>query len=851
MILSTLNRLISRGILAPPVFPGDDQKTLRAKLLNFALLANLVLLFVCVGAGLIGGRVPATVLYVEIAFAAATLVLRRWLFRGYVTFAAAALMAKGFVATTIAIAELGTIRVPVTGFYLALVVATGILFDRRGMMVMIGLSSLAVGGLVLAERAGLLATPDYTVTITQWIVTTVLLLSVGFWVSWALEAIRDALRRSEQEVAERKRVEEDLRASEARLQQERDRLRQILDSQFGFSAVLSPTGEVVEINQVSLALGNLARTEVIGQDFSSIGWLAPGARPYVTTAIAAAARGETSRGDIAAWVPNAGERTLDTVFSPLRDAAGGVTHVIGFGVDVTERKRAEGALKLSEFSVQQASAATLWITPEAGILRVNHAVCDLFGYTEAELLKLRIFDLDPAMPAGRWAAHWEELRAKRRMTTEAQSRHKSGRLLPVELELNWFEFEGREYNFAFVRDLTATRALEQQLRQSQKLEAIGTFAGGIAHDFNNILAGIYGFTALARHAAGGNRELVGHLDEIARSGSRAAGLVRQILDFGRQSGGDEAMVPVNMERIVTEALNLLRAASPSTIEFRTVLMPGLPAVHGDPTQLHQVVMNLGTNAVQAMRDRTGCLGVELEGCLIDAAQAQALNGIPPGLCVRLTISDTGAGMDAVTQQRVFEPFFTTKAPGEGTGLGLSVVHGIVRRHGGAVRLISEQHRGTTFQVFLPAIAAGAQPEPVAAEAPPRGHGERILLVDDEEMIARSGKIALGRMGYAVESDTDVRAAFVRFERDPQAFDLVVSDQTMPIFTGLEFAVRIHRLRADLPVVLATGNRENLPAAGLRAAEVCEVVAKPYTAEELAEVIQRHLPRRYGAGSARR
>ena len=844
MILSTIARLFSRGVLAPPVFPGDDEKTLRAKLLNYALLANLVLLFLCIGGGLIGGRIPATVLYLEIAFAAVTLVLRRWLFQGRVTFAAGALMAKGFVATTVAIVALGTIRAPVTGFYLALVVATGILFDRRGMMRMIGLSSLAVGGLSIAEREGLLPRPDYTVTVTQWIVVTVLLLSVGFWVSWALETIRGALRRSEQEVAERTRAEEALRASEAKLQHERDRLRQILDSQFGFSAVLSPAGEVIEINQVSLALGNLARAEILGQSFSTIGWLGPEAQRHVRTAIAAAARGETVRGDVVARVPGVGERALDTVFSPLRDATGAVTNVIGFGVDITERKRAEGALKLSEFSVQQASVATIWIAPDAGILRVNRAVCDLFGYTEAELLARRITDFGPGFPAEQWAAHWAELRGKRRMSFETRVRHQSGRLIPVELELNWFEFEGREYNFAFVRDLTATRELEQQLRQAQKLEAIGTFAGGIAHDFNNILAGIYGFTALARLAAGGNLELLGYLDEIGRSGSRAAELVRQILAFGRLGRGDDTMVPVQLEQVAAEAIQLLRAASPSTIEFRTHLAPHLPPVQGNPTQLHQVVMNLGTNAVQAMGDGPGRLSIDLVVCTVDDAQAQTLPGLRPGPCLRLTISDTGGGMDPATQQRVFEPFFTTKAPGEGTGLGLSVVHGIVRRHRGAIRLVSELRQGASFEVYVPAATAGSGPGPaVPATAAPRGEGERILLVDDEEMIARSGRIALNRLGYAAESETQVLVALARLERDPSAFDLVVSDQTMPHMTGLDFALRIRELRADLPVVLASGHGANLTAENLRASAVREVVAKPYTTEQIGAAIRRHLPRR--------
>lgn len=695
------------AFLAPPVFPGDEAKTLRAKLLNYALLANLVLLFLCIGGGLIGGRIPPSVLYLEIAFAAATLVLRYWLFQGRVRFAAGALMAKGFIATTATIAALGTIRAPVAGFYLALVVATGVLFDRRGIVLMIGLSALALGGLAIAEREGWLPPPDYTVTVTQWIVSSVLLLCVGFWISWALETVRDALRRSEREVA--------------------------------------------------------------------------------------------------------------------------------------ERRRAEHALKLSEFSVQEASVGTLWIVPDGRILRVNRTVCEYSGYTEAELLALTIPALAPAFSPETWPAQWREWRERRRMSFETRAQHKSGRLFPVQVEVNWIEFEGREYNFAFIRDVTATRVLEQQLRQSQKLEAIGTFAGGIAHDFNNILSGIYGYTALARHAAAGNAELLGHLDEISRGGRRAAELVRQILAFSRARGDETAITAVSWDRVVGEAAQLLRALSPSTIEFVRHVAAGLPAVSGNATQLHQIVMNLGTNAVQAMRDRSGRLSIGLDTVVADDGLRCVVPDLAEGTYVRLLISDTGGGMDAATQQRAFEPFFTTKGPGEGTGLGLSVVHGIVRRHRGAIRLVSELGRGTTVEVFLPALDAAAVVPPVIVAEPLRGHGERILVVDDEESVARSARLTLGRLGYVVEADTESRAALARLERDPRAFDLVFSDQTMPGLTGLDFALRLRALRPDLPVVLASGYSPLLTAENIRAAGVREVLSKPYTPEEIAGALRRHLP----------
>lgn len=695
------------AFLAPPVFPGDDAKTFRAKLLNYALWANVALMVCCALAGLVGTNVPQPVVVFEFLFGLASLALRRRLLRGHVRWASAVLMGGGFVAATVAIALLGTIRVPVTGFYIALVVATGVLFDLRAMLRMIGLCSIAVGGLILAENAGWLPRPDYSVTLTQWVVTTALFGCVGFWTFAALETIREALRRSEREVA--------------------------------------------------------------------------------------------------------------------------------------ERRRAEQALKLSEFSVQEASVGTLWITPDARILRVNRTVCDYSGYTEAELLALTVPELAPAFLPGDWPAQWREWRERRRMSFETRARHKSGRLFPVQVEVNWIEFEGREYNFAFIRDVSATRVLEEQLRQSQKLEAIGTFAGGIAHDFNNILSGIYGYTALARHEAAGNPELLGYLDEISRGGRRAAELVRQILAFSRARGDETAITAVSWDRVVGEAAQLLRALSPSTIEFAQQVAPNLPPVSGNATQLHQVVMNLGTNAVQAMRDRAGRLSLVLDAVVADAALRGAVPDLGEGTYVRLVISDTGGGMDAATQQRAFEPFFTTKGPGEGTGLGLSVVHGIVRRHRGAIRLVSELGRGTTVEVFLPALEAAAVAAPAIMAEPLRGHGERILVVDDEETVTRSARLTLGRLGYAVEAETAAPAALARLEREPQAFDLVLSDQTMPGLTGLDLAVRLRALRADLPVLLVSGYSPLLTPENIRAAGVREVLGKPYTTEEIAGALRRHLP----------
>lgn len=436
-----------------------------------------------------------------------------------------------------------------------------------------------------------------------------------------------------------------------------------------------------------------------------------------------------------------------------------------------------------------------------------------------------------------------------------------GKPIEAELELtignvrkvsNWrgypeFDANGRVQSVLTInRDITDRRLadeakakLEAQLFQSQKLEAIGTLAGGIAHDFNNILAGITGYTSLAHEAAAGNAEMLDYLNEINRASLRAAELVRQILAFSRAD--KPTMGPLQLRTVVTEAARLLRASIPSSIEFDVHLAQQLPAIQGNPTQLHQVVMNLGTNAWHAMRDKPGKLSIRLEVCMVNEPLALELPGDSHNSFVRLSISDTGCGMDAATQKRAFEPFFTTKGPGEGTGLGLSVVHGIVHNHRGTIRLISEVRHGTTFEIYFPVIAAASAAKGDAEPgAFPRGHGERILLVDDEESLVRIGVRTLSMLGYAAEGETKVLEALARLRREPQAFQLVITDQTMPSMSGLEFAQHIRDLRADLPVVLTSGNSEAITPAKVQAAGVRDVLSKPYNIATLAEVIGRNL-----------
>jgi PAS domain S-box-containing protein len=380
--------------------------------------------------------------------------------------------------------------------------------------------------------------------------------------------------------------------------------------------------------------------------------------------------------------------------------------------------------------------------------------------------------------------------------------------------------------------------LAEQMRQSQKMEAIGTLAGGVAHDFNNILTVIAGYADLIKMRVSADSELMEFVDAIKQAGSRATNLVRQILTFTRHE--EYKRVILKLGPVVEEAVKFLRTAIPSTIELKVSLDANVPSVLADSTQIHQVVMNLGTNAWHAMKECGGTLEVKLESFEVDAMLAEAQLHVRPGRFVRLTVSDSGTGMDRATMDHIFEPFFTTKAPDEGTGLGLSVVHGIMQVHDGAITVYSEPGRGTTFQLYFPAVGGEAIESAAVDSTFPLGSGERILFVDDEEVIARLGGQILTKLGYAAESMTQVKEALDLVRADPGRFDLVITDMTMPAMSGLEFAKKLAQIRPNLPVILTTGYPGNLRIEQLRAMGICELVLKPLTLHTFGNAVQRAL-----------
>ena len=387
-----------------------------------------------------------------------------------------------------------------------------------------------------------------------------------------------------------------------------------------------------------------------------------------------------------------------------------------------------------------------------------------------------------------------------------------------------------------VEERTQTLAkYERQLQQVLKIQAIGTLAGGIAHDFNNILFPIVGYTELTMDEVAADSVAHKNLEEILKAANRAKELVQQILTFSRQSGQERK--PVKVHYIMKEALNLLRASIPASIEIIHNIDASCNPVMGDATQIHQVIMNLCTNAYQSMQEKGGKLEVSLDEVEVGYEETVEKIGMQPGRHLRLIVKDEGCGMDGAVLERIFEPYYTTKEQGKGTGLGLSVIHGIVKNHRGDITVDSSPGKGTTFQVYLPIIEDA---EVVTEFEPSNGAAkgnERILLIDDEEQIVSMEQQMLENLGYKVTARTDSTEALKEFSSQPQNFDLVITDMTMPHMTGDELAKKLLDIKPDIPVILCTGFNEDITEEKALSMGIQKFVMKPVIKNDLATTIR--------------
>jgi PAS domain S-box-containing protein len=504
---------------------------------------------------------------------------------------------------------------------------------------------------------------------------------------------------------------------------------------------------------------------------------------------------------------------------------------------LAERRQAEVNLRASEVQfrtlIEHAADAIFVHDLEGRFVAVNQRAVQHLGYSRYELLAMSMLDIETGLASEtpeKLHQLWADLQPGHPVTIEGRHRRKDGSSFPVEVRIGLTESEPRPLIIALARDITERRQqeaerleMERWFAQSQKMEAIGTLAGGIAHDFNNLLGVIMGYCEMAEDEldpAGTTRT---YLTEMMTAARRASDLVHQILTFSRPAQSDQQLVKPDM--LVLETVRLLAASIPKTIEVRHAADPDSGVIRAAPEQVHQIVMNLCTNAYQAMRESGGILDVRLQPMVVDEKLAAEIPDLQCGEHVCLTVRDTGPGMPDEVAARVFEPFFTTKPVGEGSGMGLAVVHGIVRALNGTITVKTTPGQGTEFMVLLPCAGDAAVTTRTAPSRPEAG-SERILFVDDEPQLVRLARTQLQSLGYRVDAYTSAREALDSYREDPASFDLVITDQTMPEMTGVELAQQILSLDPTMPIILCTGHSDLVDEARARELGIRLYLEKP-------------------------
>ena len=534
---------------------------------------------------------------------------------------------------------------------------------------------------------------------------------------------------------------------------------------------------------------------------------------------------------------------LETSAVPVIDQEGRFRGYHGIDRDITERKKSEEFIKNILECVDE---GFIIIDRDFRILSANKAYSKIVEIPIDKIIGRYCHEVFyqspvPCAESKRECAVKKVFATGKSHTTICQREDAKGGVTYLEIKAYPHSQDGNGRVITAIEtlvDITEKYKLEDQLRQAQKMEDIGTLAGGIAHDFNNMLSPILGYSVMAVKKLSPDDPLAEDLQQVITAAERAKGLVQQILTFSRRSPLEK--IPVQPQLVVKEALKLLRASLPTTIEIRQDIPAECGTILADPTQFHQIIMNLGTNAYHAMRETGGVLEVRLTKVTIKADSGIPSSELAPGEYLLLAVSDTGCGMDKQTMARIFEPYFTTKAKGEGTGLGLAVIHGVVKSYKGHITVDSEPGKGTCFHIYLPRITETPAPaETIECEDLPMGT-ERLLVVDDDEVLAAMLQRMLQPLGYQVRFSCNSLEALALIEQAPMAVDLLITDMTMPHQTGLELTTRVLAIRPELPIILCTGfsdlvNKEQALALGIRA-----YLTKPVSIRNLALAVRKAL-----------
>jgi len=523
--------------------------------------------------------------------------------------------------------------------------------------------------------------------------------------------------------------------------------------------------------------------------------------------------------------------------SVINDNNGVPQYLISIGRDLTERKQ----LELRFQQLAENSTDWIWEFDENNIFTYSSSsVTQLLGYTPEEVIGKSAFDLIPPGEKERTTEEFAKSKEHREPFANLQNinQHKDGHLVTIESSgTPIFNSNGEFKGYRGIdRDISIRKKMEDELRQAHKMESIGTLAGGIAHDFNNILSIIVGNSELALDDLPDWNPAFNNIKEIKIASLRAKDVIKQLLSFSRKT--EQEPKPIDIKEVIKESIQLIRSSIPSNIEIREDIPDKIDTILADATQIHQILINLCTNASHAMTDNGGLLEIIIQSKILDEKSGRKFKYLPLGNYVELTIKDSGSGIDPKIREKIFDPYFTTKGVGKGTGMGLAVVHGIVKNHKGEIYVESEFGQGTTFTIVFPTVIEQPQQKTEVKAAKPNPSGtETILFVDDEEAIVGVAKTVLEKLGYTVQTSTNPVKALGIFEADPTLFDLVISDMTMPQMSGVTLSEELKKTKNDIPIIICTGHSSLMDEAKAKDIGISAFVMKPITMSEIAKLIR--------------